>query len=154
MTRLVDYLEDATGWKEGAELLSVMRTILRKMDELGDEWHKIGQKFLFEVIEKLSTRSKTEWLSDAVFKSVLEDLPPDTTATYLMEVVHLSVSRSKKGSMIKPLELLLEPIFTVDFPQIYGSILTNLLVEMEKGDSTVIKEVTFEIGDQIPALVR
>lgn len=150
MTLWKHYLEDVVAWKEESkELLSVMKEVLEQVDYLDEK----GNKFLFNTFTSLASESRFEF-SEIFYEMVMEDIPPETTATYLMEVACASLDKSLSKEMVDPLVTLFEPIFNVDFPQIYGALFSRLLTKVEEKDPTAIERTTNKIRQGITVLTN
>ena len=127
------------------DLISAMREMLEQIEPHSG----MGYKFLFSILRDLA--SEFSWqFGEAVHSTFLEDIPPDTTATYLSEVFSLPFEESAKGKLTDPMTFLFNPIFGVDFPQIYGSLLGNLLYKVWEVDPNAIKRATKKIRESIP----
>lgn len=144
MTQWEDYLEYIKPFRDGSrKMLSVMRETL---EQIGNH-SEMGYEFLFEVMKDLASEASWEF-GEAVNSTFLEDIPPHTTATFLSEIFCLPFEESKVGKLLDPMTFLFDPIFGVDFPQIYGSLFSNLLLKIEEKDPSIIEKVVKKIRER------
>lgn len=143
MTQFEHYIESIKPLSSGSKgIVSAMREALEQMESHGDA----GFKFLFAVLRDLA--SECSWqFGEAVHSTFLEDIPPDTTSTYLSEIFSLPFEKSMVGKSVDPMTFLFDPIFGVDFPQIYGALLGNLLYKIGEKDPSIVGKMTERIRE-------
>lgn len=133
MTQWELYLKNAYAHtEESKELLETIKIKLSLISETQENWYEEGEKFLVSIMRDLILTPESEKLGDALRDGIIEDIPIRTVTDYLEELIFHLVARVKRNTQIDPIELMFQPIFSVDFPDIFRSIYNNLVATVGK----------------------